>query len=368
MLPRLLTRKIGVLTLDESWSTYWLMAIAFAVVIGLEYLTPPQYVFGYLYTGTILLANSRLNRAAVLVVTLAAAGLTLLNLFVPGLKATDPPTVSNRLIAVLALVVTGWLSDRNRRNEEAIAYTQAQLHAQKQLARMREDFVSTLTHDLKTPLLGAIETLKSFEKQQFGAVTSTQEQVLQTMARSHSQTLQLVQTLLDVYRNDAEGLKLQLSPVNLLAVAADAITTLTELAKTRQVSVSLDNGKSDFRSFFWVNGDALQLRRVFSNLLINAINHTPRGGKVEVVLENYSGDQVVKVLDSGSGITEEELPHLFERFYQVQGDRLMSGSGLGLYLTRQIIEAHGGTIWAENCSPQGAMFAFQIPASLLPGT
>lgn len=76
MLPRLLTRKIGVLTLDESWRTYWLIAIAFAVVIGLEYLTPPQYVFGYLYTGTILLANSRLNRTAVLGVTLVAAGLT----------------------------------------------------------------------------------------------------------------------------------------------------------------------------------------------------------------------------------------------------------------------------------------------------
>ncbi|MBD2384231.1 sensor histidine kinase [Cylindrospermum sp. FACHB-282] len=367
MLPRLLTRKIGVLTVDHSWVTYWLIAIAFAVVIGLEYLTPPQYVFGYLYTGTILLANSRLNRAAVLGVTLGAVGLTLLNLFVPGLEATDPSAIANRLITVLALVVTGWLSHRNRRNEEAIAYTQAQLRSQKQLAGMREDFVSTLTHDLKTPLLGAMEILKSFENGQFGEVTSIQEKVLETMARSHHHTLQLVETLLDIYRNDAEGLKLQLSPVNLLTVASDAIATLTELARTGQVSVSLDHDKSDFGSFFWVNGDALQLRRVFSNLLINAINHTPRGGKVEVVLENYSGDQVVKVLDSGSGMTEEELPQIFERFYQGKGDRLIPESGMGLYLTRQIIEAHGGTIWTENRLPKGAMFAFQIPGSLLPG-
>ncbi|BAZ32715.1 integral membrane sensor signal transduction histidine kinase [Cylindrospermum sp. NIES-4074] len=367
MLPRLLTRKIRVLTLDEIWRTYWLIAIAFAVVIGLEYLTPPEYVFGYLYTGTILLANSRLQRTAVLGVTLAAAGLTLLNLFIPGVEATNLPTVANRLIAVLALVVTGWLSYRNRRNEEAIAYTQAQLRFQKQLARIREDFISTLTHDLKTPLLGAIETLKSFGNGQFGEVTSLQGQVLQTMARSHRHSLQLVETLLDVYRNDAQGVKLQLSPVNLLTLAQEAIATLTELARTRQVSVSLYSGASDLQGFFWVNGDALQLRRVFSNLLINGINHTPRGGKVEVVLETDSGYQVVKVLDSGSGITEEELPHIFERFYQGKGDRLVPGSGLGLYLTRQIIEAHGGTIWAENRSLQGAKFGFKLSASSLPG-
>ncbi|AFY32909.1 sensor histidine kinase KdpD [Calothrix sp. PCC 7507] len=362
----LLTIKNGVSNFEENWQTYWLIAIAFAVVIALEYLTPPQYVFGYLYTGPILLANSRLNRAAVFSVTLAAAGLTLLNLLIPSLERIDPPTLANRLIAVLALLVTGWLSQRNRRNEEAIADTQAQLRSQEQLARMREDFVSTLTHDLKTPLLGAIETLKYFQNGQFGEVTLIQEKVLQTMTRSHRNTLQLVQTLLDVYRNDAEGLKLQISPVNLETVAEEVIATLSELARTRQVYVTLHYGESDYRRFSWVNGDSLQLGRVFSNLVINGINHTPRSGKVEVVLESDSENQVVKILDSGPGITEEELPYLFERFYQGYSDRHVSGSGLGLYLTRQIIEAHGGTIWAENRPARGALFGFRLPARLPP--
>ncbi|AVH73485.1 histidine kinase [Nostoc sp. 'Lobaria pulmonaria (5183) cyanobiont'] len=372
MLSRLLTMKEAI---NERGKTYGLIAIAFAIVIILEYLTPPEYVFGYLYTGTILLADSRLNRGAVLGITVAATGLTLLNLFVPGGEIINSPTLANRLIAVLALLVTGWLSDacgglrqRNHRNEEAIAYTQAQLRSQEQLAIMREDFVSTLTHDLKTPLLGAIETLKYFQNEQFGEITHMQAKVLQTMARSHQSTLQLVQTLLDVYRNDAEGLKLQISPVNLVTVAEEIIATLTELAKTRQVYISLHYGESDFRSFLWVNGDSLQLGRVFSNLLSNGINHTPRGGKVEVVFEGYSSDQVVKILDTGSGITEKELPHLFERFYQGNSDRHVSGSGLGLYLTRQIITAHGGTIWAENRSPRGALFGFRLPACPPPGS
>ena len=365
MLTRLLTLKEA---LDERKETYWFIAIAFAVVLALEYSTPPEYVFGYLYTGTILLA-SRLNSKAVLVVTLAATVFTVLNMLVPGEKNINSATVANRLIAVLALIVTGWLSNaygglrqRNRRNEEAIAYTQAQLRTQEQLATMREDFVSTLTHDLKTPLLGAIETLKYLQNGQFGEITSMQAKVLQTMARSHCSTLQLVQTLLDVYRNDAEGLKLQISPINLVAVAEQVIATLAELARTRQVYISLHYGESDFRSFFWVNGDSLQIERVFTNLLSNGIKHSPRGGKVEVVFEGYSSEQVVKILDTGSGITEEELPRLFERFYQGHSDRHVSGSGLGLYLTRQIITAHGGTIWAENRSPRGALFGFRLPA------
>jgi two-component system NarL family sensor kinase len=120
--------------------------------------------------------------------------------------------------------------------------------------------------------------------------------------------------------------------------------------------------------YYWINGDALQLGRVFTNLLINAINHTPRGGTVEIIVTEDGGDQVVKVVDSGSGITEEELPHLFQRFYQGNGDRHFSGSGLGLYLSRQIIEAHGGKIWAENYPPRGAVFAFCIPAFSSPAS
>jgi two-component system NarL family sensor kinase len=111
-----------------------------------------------------------------------------------------------------------------------------------------------------------------------------------------------------------------------------------------------------------VNGDTLQLQRVFANLLANAINHSPRGSKVEVVLETSSAEQMVKVIDNGAGIGAEELPHLFERFYQGPSDRQAKGSGLGLYLSRQIIAAHNGTIWAENRHPSGAIFAFRLPA------
>lgn len=348
---------------EPPFQVRWLIVGLFVVVATLEFATPSQYVFGYLYTGPILLTNSRLSRFAKLQVTLVAAGLTLLNLFVPFTEAINLAAVANRLIAVMALGVTGWLSSRNQEYEKAIAQAKAQLQSQQRLASMREDFVSTLSHDLKTPILGAIETIKAFEQGKFGVVSTPQQRVLATMARSHQTTLQLVETLLDVYRNDTEGLHLQLAPVNLVALAEEVIATLIELSATRRVYINISYGQSDFRRSLWVNGDSLQLQRVFVNLLTNGINHSPRGGRVEVIMESYSSYQIVKVIDSGLGITADELPYLFERFYQGHSDRQAKGSGLGLYLSRQIIEAHNGIIWAENRSPNGALFGFRLPAT-----
>ncbi len=352
--------------LKNTLKINWLIFGFFAVVILLEYMTPAEYIFGYLYTITILLAHPHLNQRITLQVTVIACLLTLLYLVFPNPEIINSATVANRVIAVFALVVTGWLSDRTRRYEEAISQQQVQLQAHQKLASVREDFASTLTHDLKTPILGAIETLKSFKNRQFGEINSTQEKILDMMLRSHQNRLQLVQTLLDVYRNDTEGLKLNLEVINLVKIAEEAIATLTDLATTRRIYLSLSYRDSDFRRFLWVKGDKLQLQRVFSNLLINAINainHSPRGGRVEMILESEAHFQVVKIWDQGLGITPAELPNLFKRFYQGNSDRQAQGSGLGLYLTRQIIEAHGGIIWAENQIPNGAIFCFSSGSS-----
>jgi two-component system NarL family sensor kinase len=369
MLRRLIAiLKTGWLAEQQS-HTRWLIVGSFAIILVLDFFTPPPYALGFLYTKPILLASSRLSRSATLKVTVIATGLTLLNLFIPNAEWHNFASLVNRTLMALALVVTGWLSDRNLRHEEAIAQHKAQLQAQQQLASTREDFVSTLTHDLKTPLLGAIETLNSLQQEKYGAVTAAQQKVFAAIERSHQNSLALIETLLDVYRNDTEGVRLKLAPVELVSVAQEAIATVSGLASKRRVDVSLSFGEPNARCF-WVNGDALQLLRVFSNLLTNAINNCPRGGKVEIVFESDSSYQVVKILDNGRGITPDELPRLFERFYQGHSDRQSMGSGLGLYLTRQIIEAHGGTVWGKNRfsskdatqrSQRGASFGFRLP-------
>lgn len=354
----------NLLSHSKDWhlDTFWIILTLFAIVLLLEYATPPDYVFGYLYIGPILLASGRLSRRTTSTLTAVACVLTMLNIWIPDFQFVAASTIASRVIAVLALIVTGVLSNRNRFFQQTVLQQQAKIQAQEKLASVREDFASTLTHDLKTPLLGAIETLKALQQGSFGAVQSAQQTVIATMIRSHQNTLQMVETILDVYRNDNEGLLLHLVPVDLVMVVEDVTRTLTDLAASRRVHLSFNYGESDFRKFLWVQGDPFQLQRVLTNLFTNAINHSPRGGKVEVMLESSPSHQTIKVADSGAGVKSEDVSHLFERFYQGQSDRQAKGSGLGLYLSRQIVEAHGGTIWAENRYPSGAIFAFRLPA------
>jgi two-component system NarL family sensor kinase len=347
----------------KTWTrTHWILVGLFIAVIALEYSTPPPYVFGYLYIGAVLLSSAKLGQKALIWVTVIAISLTLLNLWIPpGQEPVTSITLANRTITILALMVTAWLSDRIQQYETTMMQQRLQITAQTQLASVREDFVSTLTHDLKTPLLGAIETLKAFQVEQFGAVTAAQQRAVAIMIRSHQMTLQLVETLMDVYRNDTEGLQLQLKSVDLVTVAEEVILQLTPLASSRQVHLCLRQGESDFRQTCWVDADAFQLQRVFNNLVTNAINHSLRGSKVEIIITVQNQGCQVQILDEGQGIHSHELPYLFERFYQGHSDRQAKGAGLGLYLSRQIIEAHGGKIWAEPRSQRGAMFAFYLP-------
>lgn len=348
--------------LTTKSTLFWATAGLFGLVFTIEMLTPPDYVMGYLYVSPILFAKPRLSRMTTWQLTAIAIFLTLLNIWVPGNELIQPAMVVNRLTTVVALIVTGILSNHNRQIQQTLAQQQAKLQMQEKLASIRADFASTLAHDLKTPLLGGIETLKAFYQERFGAVQLKQKSVLETLIRSQETSLQLIETLLDIYRNDSEGLQLQCVPIDLANLAELTTATLLDLAASRRVHLSLNYGESEFRQFLWVSGDALQLQRVFSNLLTNAINHSPRGAKVEVVLGSQAGQQVVKIIDAGAGIQLNEMPHLFERFYQGESDRQASGSGLGLYLARQIVEAHAGSIWAENHSPQGAIFGFRLPA------
>ena len=334
----------------------------FGLVFTLEFATPPEYVIGYLYISPIFIASSQFSRAVNLQLILASVILTLLNIWLPANHAIQNSMVVNRVVTVIALTMTGALCDRYRHTQQTLVAQQAKLQAQERIMNVREDFASTLAHDLKTPLLGAIETLQAFERAQFGQIQLKQKTVLATMIRSHQNSLRLVETLLDVYRNETEGLRLQLAPVNLTTLAEEVTISLIPLSTSRNVYVNLHYGESDFRRFLWVNGDAFQLQRVFTNLLTNAINHSPRGCNVEVVLETNSTHQVVQVMDFGAGIQIDDKPYLFDRFYQGHSDRQASGSGLGLYLTRQIIEAHGGKIWAEDRQPRGAVFGFRLPA------
>jgi two-component system, NarL family, sensor kinase len=351
----------------------------------LDILIPIEYTVGYLYILPILLAACELGINGIStvkrtiytsIITKVGIFLTLFDLInieffaIVGLNNVrlSITIIVNRLSVAIVLWLTNWLIRRNlnyleevyQKRAEIIRY-QAELSKQLQLDRIHEDFVYTLTHDLKTPLLGAIETIKYFQQAQFGSISALQSNVLSKMYRSQKRSLQLVETLLDVYRNDIEGLVLQTESIDLESIAKESIDIVVVLGLERQITLNLKCDESMAQQPKLM-GDPLQLSRVFSNLLSNAIYHSTRGGQIDVLIHYRDRQYVVGVLDRGMGIALADLPFIFDRFYQAQ--YRWKGSGLGLHLSRQIVEAHGGTIWAESVLPQGTKFCFSLPIKI----
>jgi two-component system, NarL family, sensor kinase len=363
----------------------WWIGIFCGLIFLLEVMAPMEYVFGHLYiipilltacelsgkgiaTAKIISATSKVTIISVLLTLVNFVFLEVIDIYLLNFREFPIATLFNRLNVVIVLLLTDWLikssliyMEKISCQKEEIARHKAELSAQIRLDRIHKDFVYTLTHDLKTPLLGAIQIIKYFQQEKFGAVSSTQSKVLSTMSRSHKLSLDLVEMLLDVYRNDAEGFILHRQQLDLQSIARESIDSMVALGLERHIKFNLNfEGLETERSE--LTGDRLQLSRVFNNLLSNAIYHSPRGGQIDVYIYYQEDRYIVSISDRGDDISPSDLPFLFDRFYQAQGK--LKGSGLGLYLSRQIVEAHGGSIWVETRLPQGAKFYFSLPIEI----
>jgi signal transduction histidine kinase len=279
-------------------STRSSIGILCGLIFALELIAPTEYVFGHLYIAPLLLASFKIGQKGIWIVIRVAIFLTLLDLFIPNIDRINLIEVWRLPIAILV---------------------------------------------------------------KFGLVSTIQSKVLNTISQSQKTSLQLVETLLDVYRNDADGLVLHQEQIDLWAIAKESIDSILILCLERQLKLNLDRDESTNCSYEII-GDRLQLSRVFSNLLSNAIYHSPRGEEINIAIHKHDRKYIVVVSDRGMRIDPANLPLLFERFYQAE-DRVQ-GSGLGLYLSRQIVEAHGGQIWAEVKSPQGTNFCFSLPIGI----
>ncbi len=226
---------------------------------------------------------------------------------------------------------------------------------QKESERLREDFVATLTHDLRTPLLAAVQALDFTLQGQYGTVSARQAQVLEAVAQSQRELMELVECLLTIYRYEAGRMNLRKEPTDLLVLAQNCIQKVQPLADARNLSLFLEPGSG----LPLVMADPQQIRRVIVNLMDNALKFTPAGGTVRITLTQLEQRVVLAVWDTGLGIPPERLEQIFVRF--TQGRNHGTGTGLGLYLCRQIIEAHGGRIWVESKPSLGSTFQFDLP-------
>lgn len=233
--------------------------------------------------------------------------------------------------------------------------------AMDKLMRQREDFVATLTHDLKTPIIAANGAIKLLLEGDFGALSDEQVTVLETIFQSNEAMYRLVATLLDVYRYDSGAKEIMIAYHDLAKAIGKLVQELAPIALSQGITMTTDFPRTPGL----VPCDAVEIRRVVQNLLDNGLKFTKSGGKVEVKMEQGSDVTTITVRDSGKGISEEEKPKLFQRFWApAASGRNYASTGLGLYLCRKIIESHGGQIWCQSTLGSGSTFSFTIPNQL----
>ena len=168
-----------------------------------------------------------------------------------------------------------------------------------------------------------------------------------TIERNAAALVRIIDDLLDVSRTLAGNFHLEAQLVDPAAVVQTAVESVRPLAVSKDLQLTL---RSSVRPDDAVRGDAGRLEQVISNLLTNAIKFTPEGGRVDVFVEGSKEYVQVRVVDSGQGISQQFLPHVFDRFRQADGatTRRHAGLGLGLAIVRQLVELHGGTVHAES--------------------
>ncbi len=236
---------------------------------------------------------------------------------------------------------------------------------QQKMARQREDFVSRMTHDLRTPLVAADRMLNLFEQEIFCKISPEMKQAIAAMIRSNQNLLVMVNNLLEVYRFEAGKKTLQFESCNLPQIVVEVVQELSPLASEKDLSVNVDTSNLDTRNATagFVMGDRLELRRVVSNLLGNAIKFTDTGSiNIRISEKSTLKDKkcvTIEVEDTGYGIAPEDQAILFERFRQGKNKR--SGSGLGLHLSRRIIESHGGRVDLFSELGKGSVFTVLLP-------
>jgi len=224
--------------------------------------------------------------------------------------------------------------------------------------QQKEDFVAALVHDLKTPLIGADRTLEQMINGGLGNLDTGQTDVLSMLRRSNHQLLVMVQNLIEVYRYEAGHPSLAFEELDLFNLLHKCVPELQALAEHRGIDLAAVLSSPGPN----IIGDRLAIRRVFLNLLDNALKFTGRGGIVRITAEPLDGAVVVQVVDTGLGITQEDQSNLFQRYYQGEtGKRYAIGTGLGLYLCKQIVTAHKGMIGVESEEGKGTTFSITLP-------
>jgi len=239
--------------------------------------------------------------------------------------------------------------------------------------RLKTYFLGMVSHDLKSPLVAIESYLRVLLGGYAGEISPNQRDILERSSIRIRNLLTMIDDLLDISRIESGKLAQEFQLADLTQVIAAAVEDMRETARNKGIALSVQIGPLQP-----IQGAPARLQQVLTNLLSNAVKFTPEGGQVTVEARELTKEELkegataglppsvlVSVTDTGVGISPEDMPHLFEAFYRGKSAG-MSGTGLGLYIARKIVEAHGGRIWVQSTPPgqaRGSRFSFTIPVA-----
>ena len=237
-------------------------------------------------------------------------------------------------------------------------WTLREVTEQRELDRLKDEFVATVSHELRTPLTSMMGFLEMIREGEAGELTDEQQRFLAIVYRSSERLQRLVGDLLFVARLDANGLQLHFADVDVTEVVRDAVESAAALARSRTIEL-----RSELSDVPMVTGDKERLSQLVGNLISNALKFTPEGGTVTARTFTDGDNAVIEVADTGIGIPEAEQSRLFQRFFRssTATDQAIPGTGLGLAISRAIAEAHGGNISVRSQPGAGTSFRVELP-------
>jgi PAS domain S-box-containing protein len=244
-------------------------------------------------------------------------------------------------------------------HERALSEERAQLVRElEQANRVKDEFLAMLSHELRTPLNAVLGWTRMLRRGTIPPERSAS--ILDTIERNAAAQMQIIEELLDLSSMSAGNLRLNIASIDVRDLIGGAVETIRPAADAKSIAmhVSIDSTIGE------LTGDSARLRQVLWNLLANAVKFTPAGGRIDVSAHEGPTDLEVVVKDSGPGIDPAFLPHVFEPFRRGESltTRTVGGLGLGLAIVRHLVEAHGGTVTADNNgSGTGSVFVLRLP-------
>ncbi|HBQ51289.1 TPA: hypothetical protein DD690_04910 [Candidatus Daviesbacteria bacterium] len=236
------------------------------------------------------------------------------------------------------------------------------LSKEEELEQMKLDFVSMASHELKTPLTSIIGYLSVFLDEAGNKLPKENLDLLDKAFVSAKQLQTLIQNLLNVNKIERERLDVEVEPINLNDNFGKAIEDLQNQAKLKNISLNFSRDDTLPK----VLADPVRIGEVINNLVANAINYTSAGGKITVYMKASPNEVTTTVEDTGMGISQEAIPHLFSKFFRVSNSMQKGnkGTGLGLYISKSIIQKLNGKIWVESEVGKGSKFHFSLPVAI----